>query len=69
MADRFKRIMHKHVGPGGICCPCCAYGKHRDRKQFYTQYARRLFKLELQDEIDDALAEDLGGGEMRIDGG
>lgn len=69
MADRFKRIMHKRVGPGGICCPCCAYGKNRDRQQYYVQFARKEFKRELQNEIDDAYDEDLGGGETRVDGG
>ena len=69
MADRFKRILHKGVGPGGINCPCCAYGKQKDRIQFYVQAARCRFKRELQIEIDEVYNEDLSGGEMRFDGG
>jgi len=58
MADRFKRLMHLRCGPGGINCPCCAYGKNKDRKQFYTQLARHQLKIELENEyhydVDDA---------------
>lgn len=41
-----------HVGPGGVNCPCCGYGKTKDRRQFYTSHARRALKRELVDEIE-----------------
>ena len=58
MADRFKRVMHLHVGPGGVNCPCCGYGKTKDRRKFYTRFARRVLKHELINDIENEIHQD-----------
>ena len=55
--DVFKKMIGQRVGPGGIKCPCCAYGKTKDRKQFYTQIIRKRLKDILDTEIQEALWE------------
>lgn len=60
--DAFSKRVGSKVGPGGIKCYCCAYGKHKDRKQFYVQVVRKEMKSHLRDEIQEALweLEDMG---------
>ena len=53
----YKKIFRKGIGPGGINCPCCAYGKHKDRTQFYTQVTRKRLNEILVDEIEEAFEE------------
>ena len=53
----FKKMIGQRVGPGGMKCPCCAYGKKKDRQQFYIQVARRKLKNNLRDELQEALWE------------
>jgi len=55
--DDFKREVGKPIGPGGMRCYCCAFGKHKDRQQFYIQRARKALKNALLDEVDEALRE------------
>ena len=55
--DTFSKRVGRKVGPGGINCPCCAFGKKKDRQQFYTQIVRKEMKDILRNEIQDALWE------------
>lgn len=50
-------MIGKKVGPGGMNCYCCAYGKTKDRKQFYTQIVRKELKDHLRDEVQEAFWE------------
>ena len=46
--DDFKKIQMKHIGVGGIKCPCCNvfHSKNKDfrGKKTYRRYARRKMK-------------------------
>ena len=54
--DLMKRAQYeKKLGPGGWHCQCC--GPELGGKQQMRQFARKALKLQLRQEIDDALAE------------
>ena len=55
--DYLNKMINRKVGPGGINCPCCAFGKKKDRQQFYVQVARKELKNLLRDEIQEAFWE------------
>jgi len=46
----YKRLSGKHVGIGGIKCPCCALkDKHRE-KTLASRYVRHTLKDKLMEE-------------------
>lgn len=55
--DEFKKEQHRHVGPGGIKCPCCndsigkKKGGHVGKLPYLNQQARRRLKESLRKEV------------------
>jgi len=49
MADRYKKLMDKRAGPGGVKCYCCGLDKKESRT------VRRQMKLELKNRLWDSI--------------
>jgi hypothetical protein len=47
--DDMKRVSQRHIGPGGITCPCCndyftRGGSMSHKKTLFRRYARRIMR-------------------------
>jgi hypothetical protein len=44
----FRRITAKHIGIGGVACPCCRDGSKKEARKACARAVRRYFKKEIQ---------------------
>jgi hypothetical protein len=44
-----RRITSKHIGIGGILCPCCRCGTKKESRIACARAVRRFFKREIRE--------------------